>query len=217
MDKKVVVLIDSGINKLDFCDCLVGGKHFYVEENYVCCDDSFDDDNGHGSACAYTIKSIFPETQFYIIKILDQNLETVYPVLEAALEHCMDLKYHIINLSLSLLEEVGSVNLKLICDALQKKGKIIVASVSNGHRQSFPAAYPSVIGVRGSFFSSSEEYWYNSKEDIQCIADISPTFTSWTLDNYFMFSGNSRACAVISGLLLKLETDYNMLYSLITI
>lgn len=33
MDKKVVVLIDSGINKLDFCDCLVGGKHFYVEEN----------------------------------------------------------------------------------------------------------------------------------------------------------------------------------------
>ena len=187
MDKKVVVLIDSGINKLDFCDCLVGGKHFYVEENYVCCDDSFDDDNGHGSACAYTIKSIFPETQFYIIKILDQNLETVYPVLEAALEHCMDLKYHIINLSLSLLEEVGSVNLKLICDALQKKGKIIVASVSNGHRQSFPAAYPSVIGVRGSFFSSSEEYWYNSKEDIQCIADISPTFTSWTLDNYFMF------------------------------
>ena len=156
MDKKVVVLIDSGINKLDFCDCLVGGKHFYVEENYVCCDDSFDDDNGHGSACAYTIKSIFPETQFYIIKILDQNLETVYPVLEAALEHCMDLKYHIINLSLSLLEEVGSVNLKLICDALQKKGKIIVASVSNGHRQSFPAAYPSVIGVRGSFFSSSD-------------------------------------------------------------
>lgn len=104
MDKKVVVLIDSGINKLDFCDCLVGGKHFYVEENYVCCDDSFDDDNGHGSACAYTIKSIFPETQFYIIKILDQNLETVYPVLEAALEHCMDLKYHIINLSLSLIQ-----------------------------------------------------------------------------------------------------------------
>lgn len=95
-----------------------------------------------------------------------------------------------------------------------KKGKIIVASVSNGHRQSFPAAYPSVIGVRGSFFSSSEEYWYNSKEDIQCIADISPTFTSWTLDNYFMFSGNSRACAVISGLLLKLETDYNMILNL---
>lgn len=126
----------------------------------------------------------------------------------------MDLKYHIINLSLSLLEDAESVNLKPICDALQKKGKIIVASVSNGHRQSFPAAYPSVIGVRGSFFSSSEEYWYNSKKDIQCIADISPTFTSWTLDNYFMFSGNSRACAVISGLLLKLEKDYNTILNL---
>ena len=214
MDKRVVILIDSGINKLDFCDCLVGGKHFYVEENYVCCDDSFDDDNGHGSACAYTIKSMFPKAQFYVIKILDQNLETVYPVLEAALEHCMDLKYHIINLSLSLLEDAESVNLKPICDALQKKGKIIVASVSNGHRQSFPAAYPSVIGVRGSFFSSSEEYWYNSKKDIPCIADISPTFTSWTLDNYFMFSGNSRACAVISGLLLKLEKDYNTILNL---
>lgn len=210
MDKKVIVLIDSGINKLDFCDCLVGGKHFYVEENYVCCDNSFDDDNGHGSACAYTIKSVFPEAQFYIIKILDRTLETVYPVLEAALEHCMDLQYHFINLSLSLLDEVGSVNLKSICNALQKSEKIIVASVSNGHCQSFPASYPSVIGVRGSFFSSSEEYWYNSKKEIQCIADISPTFTSWTLDNYFMFSGNSRACAVISGLLLKLETDYNM-------
>ena len=29
-----------------------------------------------------------------------------------------------------------------------------------------------------------------------------------------MFSGNSRACAVISGLLLKLETDYNMILNL---
>ncbi len=199
---------------LDYKFSLLHEKGELVSPMYIRKTKFLKDDLGHGSACAYTIKSIFPETQFYIIKILDQNLETVYPVLEAALEHCMDLKYHIINLSLSLLEEVGSVNLKLICDALQKKGKIIVASVSNGHRQSFPAAYPSVIGVRGSFFSSSEEYWYNSKEDIQCIADISPTFTSWTLDNYFMFSGNSRACAVISGLLLKLETDYNMILNL---
>lgn len=121
----------------------------------------------------------------------------------------MDLKYHIINLSLSLLEEVGSGNLKSICNALRKSGKILVASVSNGHRRSIPASYPSVIGVRGSLFSSAEEYWYNSKKDIQCIADISPTFTSWNLDNYFMFSGNSRACALTSGLLLKLETEYN--------
>lgn len=207
MNDKVVILIDTGIDRAAFKDCLVGGQHFYVEGNYVYCDDNFDDDNGHGSACAYTIKSIFPAAQFYVIKILDSNAETIYPVLETALEYCMNLEYHLINLSLAMLDENENSKFSYLCNRLRDKGKILLSSVHNGYRESYPASYQSVIGVRGSRFAVPEEYWYNPKSDVQGIADISPIFTSRTLDTYFMFGGNSKACALVSGLILKIENN----------
>ena len=58
------------------------------------------------------------------------------------------------------------------------------------------------------------EFRLGTMSEIDDLRKLFYTNTSWTLDNYFMFSGNSRACAVISGLLLKLETDYNMILNL---
>ena len=206
MKDKVVVLIDSGVDIINFEDIVVGGIHFYIKEKYLCCDDRFDDDNGHGSACAHMIRAVAPNAKIYVIKILDDNLEADYNLFEAALDHCLGLEYHIINLSLSMTDG-GGMDYKLndLCDKLRKQGKIIVSSVCNGCQKSYPAAYSSVIGVRGCCFDEMGEYWYNSRNEIQCIADISPFFTSRSINKYFMFSGNSKACALLSGMLLKME------------
>ena len=152
MSSKVVVLLDTGIDKKAFRQCLIGGKHFYAKGSSICCDDDFNDNNGHGSACAYIIKSLCPSAKFYAIKILDQKAETVYPILEMALEYCLSLEYHVINLSLAMLDNKVNDRFSKLCDKLRQKGKIVLSSVYNGYTESYPAAYRSVIGVRGSRF-----------------------------------------------------------------
>lgn len=211
MSNGVVILLDTGIDKSTFKDCLVGGNHFYAKGHSIYCDDNFEDDNGHGSACAHIIKSVFPSAQFYVIKVLDRNAETIYPVLETALEHCINLDYHLINLSLAMLDHNVNSKFSKLCDKLRIKGKILLSSVHNGYKESYPASYRSVIGVRGSLFLDSENFWYNLNSRIQCIADISPSFTHRSLDRYFMFGGNSKACALVSGLILKTESINNTL------
>lgn len=203
MIEEAIILLDTGIDKIAFKNSIIGGKHFYVEEDSIYCDDDFQDDNGHGTACAYIIQSMFPSAQFYVIKILDRKAKTIYPVLETALEYCLNLKYKIINLSLAMLEEDIDGGFNKLCDRLRKEGKILLSSVYNGYQRSYPASYQSVIGVRGSRFINPENYWYNSHDCIQCIADITPCFTNRMLNEYFMFGGNSKACALMSGMILK--------------
>lgn len=203
MTEEIIILLDTGIDKMAFKNSIIGGKHFYAEGDSIYCDDNFQDDNGHGSACAYVIKSVFPSAQFYVIKTLDKKAKTIYPVLEVALEYCLTLNYKIINLSLAMLDEDIYGGFDKLCDRLQKEGKILLSSVYNGYHKSYPASYPSVIGVRGSRFISPDNYWYNSCDCIQCIADNTPCFTNRMLDDYFMFGGNSKACALMSGMILK--------------
>jgi len=199
----IIILLDTGIDTKAFKNCLVGGKHFFVEGHSIYCDDNFDDDNGHGSACAYTIKSIFPTVKFYAIKILDKNAETIYPILETALEYCLDLEYRLINLSLAMIDNRVNGKFSKLCDKLKDKGKVLLSSVHNGHSESYPASYQSVIGIRGSRLITPEHYWYNSNKSIQCVADITPCFTDRSLEKYFLFGGNSKACALVCGLLMK--------------
>lgn len=214
MNNDVVILLDTGIDKTAFKDCLIGGQHFFVEGDTIYCDENFEDDNGHGSACAYIIKSLFPSAQFYAIKILDNNAETIYPILETALEYCSSLEYPLINLSLAMLDDNVNGKFSKLCDNLRKQGKVLLSSVHNGYTESYPASYESVIGVRGSRFTDPIGYWYNSKNNIQCIADITPSFTNRSLDRYFVFGGNSKACALVTGLILKIAKDNNILLDL---
>lgn len=211
MSNDVVILLDTGIDKTAFKDCLIGGQHFFVEGSSIYCDENFDDDNGHGSACAYIIKSLFPSAQFYAIKVLDRKAETIYPILEAALEYCLSLEYPLINLSLAMLDDDVNGKFSRLCDSLREQGKILLSSVYNGYCESYPAFYKSVIGVRGSRFTDPNSYWYNRNNSIQCIADITPSFTDRSLDRYFIFGGNSKACALVTGLILKNVNDSRLL------
>lgn len=49
MDQKVIILIDTGIDKSAFEDCIVGGIHFFAEDHCIRCDEDFDDDISEGT------------------------------------------------------------------------------------------------------------------------------------------------------------------------
>ena len=187
--KPIVAVIDSGIdsnivNNVTM-DVLKKGE---------------EDKCGHGTACTMIIKGIAPKADIISIPLLDENIEATSMELEKALSFCQEIDCNIINLSLSVTN-LYTNNLKKICMGLYRQGKIIVSSVTNRKYSSLPASYDTVIGVRGKVFSSPMTYWFNKRDKIQLIADMTPVFTDFRLNRYFIFSGNSKAAALASGVI----------------
>lgn len=208
-----VVIIDSGINNEICGDNIIGGICFTYNNNEIIQSQDYYDDNGHGTACYCIISSIARDSKFYIIKILNDIAKTSVDLLIAALEHCLSLECNVINLSLATLNEDNINELEKVCQKLNKQGKIIVASVFNRHKSSYPASFNSVIGVRGNTFNNQNQFWFNKEQDIECIADIIPQFTKRSLDNYMLFGGNSKACACMTGNIVNIIKD-NYIYNL---
>lgn len=208
--KKVIIVIDSGYYKKLDQSHIVGGIGYRQNRQKIEVIDNYEDENGHGSACVNVISRISSNAYFYIIKILDQYLESSIAMLNCALEHCLTLPYNFINLSLSTLNKTGMGYTEKLCKRLKRQGKIIIASVYNNYDIGYPAAFDSVIGVFGSLFSSKYEYWFDSKKKIQCIGNKMPFYVSDDIDNYYLFGGTSSAAALIMGNLFKncLEETY---------
>ncbi|WP_025706100.1 S8 family serine peptidase [Paenibacillus graminis] len=191
----IVVIIDSGIRADLFGDCLIDFISFQK-------DGKESDSLGHGTACALVIKSICTNIRLISISVLDSEGFTSSDILRNALEYCLTINCNIINLSLSLLDN-ENFEIEEVCKKLLKQNKIVISAVRNRYERSEPAIFNSVIGVRGTLFSSPNEFWFNANESIQLITDLTPVFTNPELGKYFMFSGNSKAAAVGSGLVAK--------------
>lgn len=198
----IVVVIDSGVRKE------VIGDNLLYEINLSHKSSSVKDSFGHGTACAMVIKSILNSVKIISISILDEFGFTNTQILEKALTYCLNINCHIINLSLAILDH-KSGNIESICNKLKEQSKIIVSSIKNNCISSEPAIYNSVIGVRGVFLSDIHKYWFNKNYKVQLITDISPVFTSKHLNKSFIFSGNSKAAAVGTGIIAKIINTKN--------
>ena len=44
MNNDVIVLIDTGLDKEIYRNRIVGGIHFYIEDEMICCDKNYNDD-----------------------------------------------------------------------------------------------------------------------------------------------------------------------------
>lgn len=77
-------------------------------------------------------------------------------------------------------------------------------------KKSFPALFSTVIGVRGNRFELHREYWFDNNKEIQCIGDLTPIFTRWDREKFYLFGGNSKACAYIAGYIIKTCADENI-------
>ncbi|WP_252254271.1 S8 family serine peptidase [Clostridium sp. ZBS12] len=205
-----VILIDSGIDTNLYKKNIVGGICFSYESGKVTKSSNYFDKNGHGTACACVISSISKDTNFYVIKVLNNKAKTSMELLIAALEYCSTLKYKIINLSLATIDSSNIHDLKKICEKLKDQGKLIISSVFNRHTTSYPASFDSVLGVRGGILSEDDSFWFNPKYEIECVANIIPQFTKRSLNNYMLFGGNSKACAYMSGYIMNIIKDTNI-------
>jgi acyl carrier protein len=95
-----------------------------------------------------------------------------------------------------------------ICENLKKQGKIIVCSLANGSKVSYPATFDNVIGVRGFILEDENSFWYNKDKNIQCIMDNNP-YMNCTVNNSYKLFGkcNSQSTAKLTGRIANLLSE----------
>jgi subtilisin family serine protease len=110
--------------------------------------------HGHGTAMAARIHAFCPKARLYAVRIAQQNGNCVIArvqeqALAMGIEWCVDQGIRIVNVSYSIEEAAEDGPLTLACRKAHEKGVILVASYRNGEeRPVYPAAFPTVIGVR---------------------------------------------------------------------
>lgn len=206
MNKKITIaVIDSGIS-LDLLSPLIKVKKRYmVTKNHIIENTNVFDDNGHGTSCAYTIWKTCPSCDFVIIKVLDANNSSYPELIINALDFLTTIDVDILNLSLSLYSDIYDQYIKEIIDKLRSQNKIIITSADNNKlKVNRLSLFDHVTTIEGAPFISPAEYGYNFMQN-QGIGNNIPIITPM-LQDYRIFSGNSKATAIFTGVLGNMLT-----------
>ena len=157
----------------------------------------FHDLHGHGTAVATQIQAFCTTARVHAVRIAQQNEDGVVArvqerVLAMGIEWCVDQEIRIVNVSYSIEEVAGDGFLARACRRAHEKGMILVAAYRNGEeRPVYPAAFPTVIGVRQR-------------------GDLRPgqvaILDEENLDLYAWGTSNSMACAEVSAMVGRIHT-----------
>ena len=221
MENVKIAIIDSGIdikNKY-IMRYVIGKKSFLLSDDLseIIEGSEIYDDEGHGTACAYTILRRNENVEIMPIKIIDELGRTNSKCLLKALEFLVHTDIKLINISLATVNFDYEKEFLKVCNELVLRGKIIVASMDNRYRDSLPSKLDSVVGVRGKNMGLTDEYWYNNKVNIQCICDNEPIVVpSIKKRAMSLFGYNSKATAVMTANISKIlnlnnEINYDRL------
>ncbi|MDR1019102.1 MAG: S8 family serine peptidase [Lachnospiraceae bacterium] len=202
-----IAILDSGVDKShdDFGQNIKKGYNF-VKNNF-----NSEDINGHGTQVtgvisakdnSFGIKGIAPKAKIYPIVVLNNQSKGKIDDICKGIEWCIDNKMDIINLSFSTSKD--DLNLRRVIKKANQKGIIIIASYNNRNKiHSFPAEYKEVFGVRSNV----------NKDNIFLKKDIvyapGKGILTTNLNNRYVFvSGNSIACAYVTGVVALLKEKY---------
>jgi subtilisin family serine protease len=157
----------------------------------------FHDLHGHGTAMASLIQSFCRKARLYAVRIAQQDENGVVArvqerALAMGIEWCVDQGIRIVNVSYSIAEAPEDGFLARACRKAHKKGVIVVAAYRNGEEGPvYPAAFPTVIGVR--------------RRDGLEPGQVS-VLDAENLDLYAWGSSNSSATAQVSAMVGRIHT-----------
>lgn len=207
-----VAVIDTGI---DIGNKYLPLKHFHgiciqKQSNHSYCVTYSDEDQtciqdhiGHGTAVCGIILSHNSDADIFMVKLFDwDSLQADEDLLCFALEYILNhVECDIINMSLGLCL---SENNKLyeLCQKLKGENKILVSAFDNNGAISYPAAFDTVIGVTsGDDCYRNDDFYIVNNIMVNVSAKGRPQRLVWLHDQMLVGSGNSYACAHITGIL----------------
>lgn len=215
MEKRIkIAIIDSGIDiNHDYLkENIVDGVSYTKKKDIVVKGQDYQDEFGHGTACASIIKKYFDKVDFYVVKIVDKNGKSNMHLLEQALYDLIDIDIDIVSLSLSIInikkEELK--DLKQICDDIIGENKIIVSSLANGFVESYPACFENVIGVKATDLKIKDSFYYNKENIVQVCIDTDTCICCDLRNSYRFFrNSNSHANAKFTAYIARIMYNYN--------
>ena len=160
-------------------------------------DADFLDLSGHGTAIAARIHSFCNTAEICAVRIAQVEADGVSVRVEEralamGIAWCVEQGIRIVNVSYSIAEPSHGGRLARACRKAHEKGAILVAAYRNGERGPvYPAAFPTVIGVRRR-------------------SDLKPgqvvVLDGENLDVYAWGTSNSIACAQVSAMVGRIHT-----------
>lgn len=200
-----VAIIDSGISSGNpiFQGRVFQGYSIKKNENSFYKDpDDIEDELGHGTAIAGILNSAVPNIELIIIKIFyNGEFETDEDILYYAMEQALTEPCDIILLSLGI-SSMDTFNIKRfndLCDRANSNGKVIISALDNEGSISYPACFPSVIGVDGDDSISRTDVYDIVESDgtVDFFAKSGVQRVAWTSPIYKLVTGTSFAAVHI--------------------
>lgn len=199
----IIAVIDSGIDQN--CEA-----YRSVVDNYVLYENDVvkryeRDEVGHGTGVASVLYDNNPKAELIVFKIFHNEIKTsqksLYIILDYIYCNIKELKIDFINISLGVLQWKDE-RLENICNKLVNEGCIIISAFDNVGAISYPASFPTVVGV-----DVTKEYM--KKNDIYAGEDSLVSY--FVPDIYYRVNsldgkksivrGTSYACAKVTGVL----------------
>lgn len=199
-----VVVIDTGINtnhqlikknKIEGISFL----SFQIENDIL-------DEIGHGTAVYSIIRGHDDLCTIFNLKAFQKNKiyleENELLLILTYIYNYINCRF--INLSMGINIVKDKKALEAICNQLLERGTIIISAFNNNGGVSYPAAFPSIIGVAShEDCRQKNDCIYIASNLINVYAHGNVQRLAWTIPQYVFLSGNSFACAHITGILSK--------------
>lgn len=188
-----LAIIDSGLDKSK-------AKNVLKVYNYT--NESAFDLNGHGTSVYNYIQNNCSNVEIIIFKLLNRNGQSNVKAFIRLLRDIINIEVDVICMPFSFSSNENSVYIKQIHDLLYelyKKDVIVICSYMNGSCVSFPACDEYTIGVFGGFLYNNLEYWYRKNT---MVTNIYPECIRTLYDKRSFFSGNSKACALATSIVI---------------
>ncbi|MDR2406534.1 MAG: S8 family serine peptidase [Bacteroidales bacterium] len=169
-------------------------------------DSDFSDYHGHGTAVAYLISILSPDSSLVAVRIAQQNdsefiVHVPEKTLALGIDWCIEKGIRLINVSYSIEEISENGILASVCQKAQKNNIIIVAAYRNNSNISvYPAAFPNVIGVSVLKNSDHGQISIVSEQNYDVAVFGGPYLVNSLNHKITIVKGSSFATAQVTGM-----------------
>ncbi len=204
-----IAIIDSGIDRSHkLLQHVNRGICFALSSGSIHTSQDYRDTSGHGTAVASIIQKKAPGAELYAVKIFDQSLIVEQKILIESICWAMDQKVDIIHLSLGTTDAQVKHRLLEVCKRATKKGIAIVAAEHNSGKESYPAYFSNVIGVKAGKLKGRYNYLFRAGESIECIAPGTTQRVLWAGGREHIVEGSSFAAPHITGIVALIKQAF---------
>lgn len=201
-----VAILDSGVDgELDeFRDGVTSYEIETAGGRLECVETKGVDELGHGTACAWIIRSIAPKAELHSVKILGGKARGTSAELAQGMRWAIDSGMDVINISAGVRGARSKEILSAEADRALHEGVTVVAAAHNHGLAAYPANLSSVLTVTYDNFKNARDFRYRVKEQVELEAHGVYVETPKPGGGTRSYTGTSFACPHMSGFAAQL-------------